>query len=493
MSSQRVGALAFVFGLGAAAFGACGVDSGGQAGSGWSGAGGAAASDAGGGSASGGTAAGPPGGTAGTGGSIQLDAGGGGSGSGDGSVGDACAADVKKGELVPLDMFVMLDSSGSMLQETSSGPTKWDAVRQALTAFVNDAQVSGMGIGLQFFPLNKAGVPDSCSSNAQCGDGAPCFLKACMPFPGGQLYSCSNDSQCPLTSSCLALGECSNDTTFVCNPAGNCNGPGGPGGPCVPLTSSYCMNATTCLVGDYATAAVPIAALPGAAPAIVGAIDQRSPGGLTPTGPALQGAVDHARGHAQQNVGHRVVVVFATDGLPTECNPTEPAAIAQLAAAAAAGNPSITTFVIGVFAPGEVATARPTLDQIASSGGSNTAFVIDTNQNVAQSFIDAMNAIRGTALACEFQIPQPSAGQTLDFGKVNVDFTSGSTTTGLLYVESAQNCTAQSGGWYYDVDPSQGVPTKILVCPSTCDAFKTATEPEVAVKLGCETIFQPPA
>ena len=59
------------------------------------------------------------GGTAGTGGGINTDSGTGGGG----GFGAACAADIHDGELVPVDMFVMLDRSGSM---QDSG--KWGAV-----------------------------------------------------------------------------------------------------------------------------------------------------------------------------------------------------------------------------------------------------------------------------------------------------------------------------------------------------------------------------
>ena len=39
------------------------------------------------------------------------------------------------------------------------------------------------------------------------------------------------------------------------------------------------------------------------------------------------------------------------------------------------------------------------------------------------AFIDALNAIRGTKLACEYLIPAPPPGEKLDFNKVNVEHT----------------------------------------------------------------------
>ena len=60
------------------------------------------------------------------------------------------------------------------------------------------------------------------------------------------------------------------------------------------------------------------------------------------------------------------------------------------------------------------------------AGGSGTPFVVEPGQNLSQKFLEALNQIRGAALACEFQIPRPQAG-TLDFGKVNVRYSGGAT------------------------------------------------------------------
>ena len=51
---------------------------------------------------------------------------------------------------------------------------------------------------------------------------------------------------------------------------------------------------------------------------------------------------------------------------------------------------------------------RAALDQIASSGGTKTAFVIDTTkQDVEQQFTAALNAIRGASLPCNYEVPDP--------------------------------------------------------------------------------------
>src|SRR5262249_59022411 len=112
------------------------------------------------------------------------------------------------------------------------------------------------------------------------------------------------------------------------------------------------------------------------------------------------------------------VVAFAPDGLPSE-GPAGPAEVNMIAAAGLAGTPSIKTYVIGV------GPALLELDAIAKAGGTTTAFHVDMSPLAEQAFVDAMNAIRGAALACTFQIPAPPLGMMLDFTRVNVDYKPG--------------------------------------------------------------------
>ncbi len=482
MGSLRYRWLGASLALSLVATGAC-------SGSGDNGGGDGASSGNGGSSASTGTGSTNSGGNAagiGTGGGINFD-GGAATGNTGGSLedGGACAAETAKGEQVPLDLYIMLDSSGSMVDKTASGPTKWDAVKQAIAGFVAAPGSAGLGVGLQFFPLNKQGVPNSCTNNNQCGSGGPCLLKTCLGGPG--IVPCSNNGQCGFGGSCVDLGNCALDPTTICAPIGsNC----GATGQCVKLTSSFCSNATECSNVRYATPAVNIAVLPGNAAAINASMNANSPHGNTPTGPALQGAIDHAKQYAGQNPGHTVVTVLATDGLPTSCTMTSIPQIAALAQAGKNGTPSISTFVIGVFAPADTAAAQ-NLNAIAAAGGTNTAFIINTSGNVTQQFLQALDQIKGKALPCEFKVPTPTSGQ-VDYNKVNVQVTSSGGNTSLLYVGDASKCDPTNGGWYYDIDPAAGTPTKIAVCPSTCTAFKGQTGAQVDILIGCKTNIAPP-
>jgi hypothetical protein len=101
-------------------------------------------------------------------------------------------------------------------------------------------------------------------------------------------------------------------------------------------------------------------------------------------------------------------------------------------------------------------------------------------------FFDAVaQAVGNTArLSCEFDIPTPDGGM-LDPTLVNVSVASPTGATGLVKVSGPTGCT--SGGWYYD---DETAPTKVLLCPSSCDAAQSAVSAggSVHIHFGCKTI-----
>jgi hypothetical protein len=413
---------------------------------------------------------------------------------------NGCAFTTQMAKELPLDLYLMLDTSTSMDDLVGAQKSKWNAVVSALTGFVNDPASAGIGVGLQYFPLTQAGVPATCTASSQCGSAAPCFLNYCNTGTSA-VYPCDTNADCPVVvgaggaarATCIAAGFCANDRNRVCGPIGKTCGNDENNfdlGMCNAITTSTCLQGDSCVPQDYATPAVPIALLPGAAMPITTSLAARVPNGNTPTAAALQGAINQAKAYATANPGHSVVAVLATDGLPDECSPDDIPTIAQLAAQGLSGSPSVKTFTIGVFTPADIMAGGQTgLDQIASSGGTKTSFVIDTSkQDVEQQFTAALDAIRGASLPCNYQVPIPESGMP-DYQDVNVEFTSSAgVSSGVPYVETATRC-GTSGGWYYDVDPQGGgTPSAILVCPTTCSTLQTDASGRVDVVLGCQTI-----
>ncbi|WP_437644047.1 hypothetical protein [Sorangium sp. So ce362] len=412
-------------------------------------------------------------------------------GTGEGAGGDAsCAGESSTAEIVPLDLYIMLDASGSMDERLAGGVTKWDAVTEALEAFFTDSQSEGIGVGLQYFPLPDDDVPRSCTTNAQCGDNGPCALRVCRDtFSTRMAEYCATDADCSESDACVDLGVCSRSGALCADVDATCSNRGGT---CMRVSRSNCANPDSCVTEDYATPAVSIEPLDAArAEVLVRSIARTDPVGGTPTAGALSGALAQARAHAEANPTHRVVAVLATDGMPTECKPKDADGLAALAAEGVSGTPSISTFVIGVF-DGNDDGAQATMDRIAEGGGTESAFFIDTNEDVTQAFLDALSAIRGKSLACEYQVPAPSAGQTLDYDTLNVQHTSpnGGAESTIFYVADEASCDAAAGGWYYDVDPATGgAPTKIVMCPATCTRFQEGGQ--VQLRVGCKTEIPP--
>ncbi len=329
----------------------------------------------------------------------------------------ACASQSQTAKPVQLDLFIMMDQSGSM-SDSVQGGTKWSTVTTALKAFFGDPANAGLGVGIQFFGLTPGNVPSSCVTDADCGAFGPCFFNQCFGAGAGD----------------------------------------------------------SCVASDYAVPDVEIAPLSAAqSSALSSSVDAHSPSTSTPTAPALQGAIQHAQAWGGAHPDHTVIVVFATDGDPTECTPQDIPSIAGIAATGASAG--IKTFVIGV------GPSLGSLNQIAAGGGTGSAFIVDTNANVVQQFEAALSSIQKNALGCEYTIPQPAMGM-LDFGKINVQYTPGVPPAQVLpNVATALDCT-NAGGWYYDNDAA---PTKILFCPSTCTTVKADPNGKVDILLGCDT------
>lgn len=424
------------------------------------------------------------------------------SGAGGGSI--TCAGQVTRAEPVPLDLFLMLDTSASMLESTAAGLSKWEAVRGALGSFFSDRGSAGLGISLQYFPLPKPGVPDFCTTDAECGPGGPCFTRVCRGSP--DILPCVTDDDCGAgfesLGPCIPFGECTNDRDFLCQlDAGVPCGVEPRGlrdlGECVAPRPSFCMGRATCEVREYAVPAVPVVVLPDARARLAASIGAQFPIGDTPTAPALQGALTHARSWARSHPERAVAIVLATDGLPTQCVGPEVTAVEEAVAEVSAlagegwqGTPSIPSFVIGVFGPEDPLATVSNLNSIARAGNTERAFIVNTADDAAQQFLQALNAIRGARLNCELRIPEAEVGQTLDYSQVNVEFLDAGSRTKLFYVPTVDDCDPVLGGWTYDTDPKESTPTRILVCPESCSQSSGSENASIQIEIGCATIVR---
>ncbi len=90
------------------------------------------------------------GGTMSGGGTVSVPTGGTGGGT------DSCASTNQGATSMPLDIFILLDQSGSMQENDMP----WTPTTEALKGFVNNAAFAGTGVGLAYFPLGATTQAD---------------------------------------------------------------------------------------------------------------------------------------------------------------------------------------------------------------------------------------------------------------------------------------------------------------------------------------------
>ncbi len=312
-----------------------------------------------------------------------------------------------------------LIDTSASMAERTAAGSKWELISSALVNFIREPRNAAVGVGLGYFPLEVDPV---------CVVGDPGCL--CIPF----------------IDLCLP------------NFGGSCN------------------------VVDYSAPAVPLH-FPLDGPTLIGDINSRTLAGGTPTGPAMEGALEYAADWAAQHPGRRTVVVLATDGDPTGCFDNTPNAVATLARAAFDGPSNIRTFVIGV------GRSLTSLNLVANAGGTTQAFLTETDSTLVQDFADALDKIRTEALPCEYVIPEEGTKGSVDPDQINVLVTprdgSGQRTVPRTFDGSLAAC-GDADGWYYD-DPS--APRSVRLCDRTCsDAFGANVE----LQFGCEPVIAVP-
>jgi hypothetical protein len=422
--------------------------------------------------------------------------------------GQTCAMEVYRAERPSVDLLLLLDVSISM-EERIPGDVrrKGDLIREALTSFVKDPRSAGLGVGLRLFPAQLPDPPppppagSSCQSDAECGPHTECRHpdRWCPIFAPGasspfSFAACLADLTggppiCPGGGMCEPRTRCAL-TKGLCGPPGQPCPSGVPGDICgiPPRQCLRVQGGSACATSSYEKPAVPIGVLPGSEPPLAQALQNLTyaPGG-TPMGPALAAALAHARAQQVANPTHQVALVLATDGLPTGCQPGDAAGISALVAAEAMRAPSISTYAIGVFGRDDRLAGSPLLERVATAGGTGKPFVLNSDPDLARSFLDSLEKIRQSTLPCAFVIPRPSG--PIDFGRVNLRWQSAAgTAEEIPYVAAANRCDPMRGGWYYDVDPASGTPTRVLTCPASCDRLQARSDATVSLVFGCRTV-----
>jgi len=247
-----------------------------------------------------------------------------------------------------------------------------------------------------------------------------------------------------------------------------------------PLGGDVAQNCTA----PYATPKVPLSPLTSSA-TFTSAIDTTTPKGGTPTLPALNGAITYAKKVAAERPDEKAVIVLVTDGEPgfmingkfePGCPGNTIDGVAAAAQGAFKGSPSIPTYVIGV------GPSLDNLNRIAAAGGTQSAQMVSVADPAATAnqFQQTLEKIRGAVLSCDFGLPPAPDGKALDIEAVNVAFVSGGKEQVLSY---SKDCTGGTG-WRYD---NRTAPTKIELCPATCEAARQDADGKLTLAMGCKT------
>lgn len=211
---------------------------------------------------------------------------------------------------------------------------------------------------------------------------------------------------------------------------------------------------------------VALGQLNGHAGTLVAAIDLEDPFGATPTHGALDGSYQAALAHKTANSDHHVVVVFTTDGDPTDC--TEQSVSAMAALASTALTSGVVTYAIAMEgAQGAL------MDEVAAAGGTTAPFDLTAG---IEGFIDVLRSIRDDT-TCAFTWPS-----TADISESNVVFSTDGTDPVLApYSPSVLDCGA-GDGWYVD---DGTMPLLLGLCPATCASVLNGGAPTVELHQGC--------
>ena len=397
----------------------------------------------------------------------------------------SCTGKAEKAELPAIDLFVALDASDSMYFSASGGSTRWDQVASALLSFFRDPASAGVGVDLGFFPVLLEDVPDSCTNDDACGEGAPCLSKVCLNalVELDLLVPCTSNTNCEYGTvsapTCRTIGDCSTAPDSYCFT----ESPDSCDGTCT--QSGICSRFVSCRIDAYEEPAVALSVLPDAQRALASAVQEKTRGEEAPMLPALAAAIERARAWALDHPDHDVAVVLATGGLPTTCfeeGTTKEASVAELAAVASEGaKDGVRTHVIGVLSEFEIGDSDGALlDSVAEAGETEEAVVIDAATNVSTAVAGALAQIRGLQRGCEFQAPD-----TADYDRVNVVLRSSTGSSIVPRVRDADACDGTRGGWHYDVDPADDAPKRVSLCATSCVDLRIAQGAAIEIELGC--------
>jgi hypothetical protein len=335
-----------------------------------------------------------------------------------------CGEQVYKGEQVPLDIYIMFDQSASM--SCSAGATnRWDAVKGALSGFVQSPGAATLNVGLGYFGTAASPPGSSC---------LPSDYKVDVPI--GPLSTTAP----AIVNSLNAHGPLTDTPTY----------------PALQAAVSHAISWKAQHPGHTVVVVLVTDGQPNACGANnvsqIVATAQRGfdDGGIPTYVIGIIGPVD-AQGVSTCNLDPNAPTVADLDSV-----------------AAAGGTTKALVVDTANTAQDPAAQFLATMNQVRQTAQIPCEYAIPTPTNgEPQDF---------TRVNLDYTDPNGGKGELLPAAVApnKVGWT------------DSKYC--DQGGWYYDKEPVQGSdPTKVILCPSTCTQLTMTFGFEVKVLLGCPT------
>ncbi|MBI5532160.1 MAG: VWA domain-containing protein [Deltaproteobacteria bacterium] len=239
-----------------------------------------------------------------------------------------------------------------------------------------------------------------------------------------------------------------------------------------------------CNGAQYATPSVALGLLPANVQPLIDALNAAVPTGMTPT----EGAIRGLNTFTAANVAPpRVMIgILITDGDPTACD-EDVGNLAGLISAHFSAT-GIRTFVIGMngatfgnLETWAVAGGGPAHANFCDTGVNNCHYY-NVGDGDPQAFIQALQQIQQSAVACQFSMPTADGG-LVDPAKVLIEYLPGGAPPAQQFTRVNDAAACVAGGFYYDNNAN---PSTIILCPATCATVQADPAAKVQVLLGCQ-------
>ncbi len=342
----------------------------------------------------------------------------------------ACAREAIQTSPLPLDMYLVLDRSGSMnlpqsmpVDSTQPGGgdcnvgdpvvSRWCYAINALDGFFGSEVAQGTGVALQFFPAG-----------------------GCATSPSPLLFGCCSSGAC-------------------------------------------------CAGGAEKKPDVPLSELPAAREALAEALNRATPwADRTPIEAALRGIVSYTQ--QARRPGRQMMGLLVTDGGPEGCSASsQHLANIVLAHREKTGIPTYVVATQGAayswLEPIAVAGGAP-VHTARCAGGVRPCHFYDVGNARPDVFIDVLQQIQRSAISCSYAVPSADTGLS-DPNEVSLSIrTKAGRELQVERVASSGDCGA-APGFFYD-DPA--APATLDLCPASCSALRAADGGQVNILLGCQ-------